>query len=248
MENEEGRITTFVQTLLEYSNIKFYSKENLLVEALTFVLLTCGINIQTQFQLLHYQLQNNYIPWGFSAPKNKDVKFINSVDLFKSLINVFLRLDVNRKVLQCYQCRTKCSCEVVATFKIEEIELFTVQDPIQQVVDSEADNLMIKAPVITNPIIQLSTSFMYEDELKYERVNQISFQNDNVMLNGFENAERKSEDGEATLSQTQNSFHHIDNFDAWNGHNDDGIPLFNYVANFTLSERHDFDLQLDCKV
>lgn len=232
--------------MIEYSGIKFYSEENLLVEALTFVLLTCEIDIREKFGLLYYQLQNDYVPWGFSAPIDNDVNNINSVDLFNSLIQVMLRLDVNRKVLQCMHCRTKCSCEVVATYLESEIELFTMQDPPVQVAINHAATLepeQMTSFDIQNPILLNNQSFIVEVP---HCVGTLSSQRQNVMLNDLDTVER-SDSSEATLT-VRRCNPPFNNYDAWKGHNDDGIPIINFDAMFGHQDKDDLDLQLDCGV
>lgn len=255
MDNDNERITTFIKTLLEYSEIKFYSEENFIIEALTFILLTCNINITDRFQLLYYQLQNNYVPWGFSAPKNKDARNLDSVEVFNSLINIMLRLDVNRKVLQCHHCKSKCSCEVVATFSISEIELFTMQDPIHQAAEpppavnneETPDNTTVEAS-ITNAITMRSESFIIDFECNLQECGSqesLSSQTNSVP-NGNNVDARRTNSEEATLSSSYD-IPQQKNYDAWKGHNDEGIPIINFDAMFGHSE-HDPDLQLNCKV
>lgn len=252
MDNDYERITTFIKTLIEYSGIKYLSEENFIVEALTFLLLTCGIDLQSKFQLLYYQLQNDYVPWGFSAPKNNDANFVNSVEVFISLIDILMRLDVNRRVLQCHHCRTKCSCEVVATFLLSEIDLFTMQDPVQQV-EQQLEAAIEDTPVVENA----STPIVLGDLSKCNFINNkaidtivdidISSQA-KVVLNDLDNDDKMINNSEeATLSGSYSQAV-SKNYDTWKGHNDDGIPIINYDALFGHQTIHDPDLQLDCGV
>lgn len=243
LDTDIERITTFIITLLEYSGIKFYSMENFIVETLTYLLLMCDIDVRSKFQLLMYQLHNNYVPWDVEDPLNKDVKSLDFVGVFDSLISILLRLDVNRKVLQCYHCKSKCCCEVVATFMETELNLFTLQDPINQVVDIKAEEIVIVPDhVIKNPINMLSKSFIVDIEFSEP---QISSQT-NSMHNVLDNVEKEyCEDKEATLPIIHNPS--IINPHAWKGHNDDGIPIINFDAMFGHTD-YDLDLQPDCKV
>lgn len=250
MDKQNERITTFVMTLLEYSGIKYYSEENFIVEALTFVLLTCDIDITKKFQLLYYQLQNDYVPWGFSAPRNNDARKLNSVDIFISLVNIMLRLDVSRQVLQCHHCKSKCCCEVVATFLIEEIDLLTMQDPINQIADQNMEAVNINSSDINeiasiiNPITMLSDSFIIKIE---EECQDFISSQANSVLNDMDNGvKRKYDAEEATLSSYVIN-PSLRNYDAWKGHNDEGIPIINFDALFGHTE-YDLDLQLDCRV
>lgn len=246
LDNDTERITTFIKTLLEYSGMKYYSAENFMVETLTFILLMCEIDVKSKFQLFMYQLHNDYVPWGFEDPLHMDAGLLNFTDVFESLINILLRLDVNRKVLQCYHCRSKCSCEVVATYSDSELNLFALQDPIDQVVETIADqqrtpdtNVIIQH--ISHPITMLSHSFIIDiPEFKFFS------QNDNSMLNDSEFVKRKRCDTEeATLLVYHNP--NVVNPHVWKGHNDDGIPIINFDAMFGHTDI-DLDLQLDCKV
>lgn len=159
-----------------------------------------------------------------------------------------LRLDVNRKVLQCIHCRTKCNCEVVATFLDSEIDLFTVQDLTNQVVENQA--VLSKEPEIqtsniSNPVTINNGSFIID----FDVANYATFSSRerNMMLNDLD-ADKQAHDGtrEATLSVC--CIPPVDNFNAWKGHNDDGIPIIDYNAMFGHKDKDDLDLQLDCRV
>lgn len=213
-------------------------------------MLTCEIDITNKFQLLYYQLQNNYVPWGFSAPENNDACKIDSVDIFMSLINIILRLDVSRKVLQCHHCKSKCSCDVVATFLVEELDLLTMQDPISQVADVNLKAVVNIAPdidisaSITNPITVGGKSFIIE----IEHISQdVTSSQENSVLNEMDNGiSNKSNAEEATLPSTYIN-PQLQDYNAWKGHNDEGIPIINFDAMFGHTE-YDLDLQLDCRV
>lgn len=212
-------------------------------------MLTCEIDITDKFQLLYYQLQNDYVPWGFSAPENNDAHKVDSVDVFMSLINIMLRLDVSRKVLQCYHCKSKCSCDVVATFSIEELDLLTVQDPVSQVADVSLKAVVDMAPdtnliaSIANPITMLSKSFIVEKEFNSQ---EVTSSQENSVLNEMDNGVSFSNTEEATLHSNYNN-PQPQNHNAWKGHNDEGIPIINFDAMFGHTE-YDLDLQLDCRV
>lgn len=237
------RITTFIKTLIEYSGLVFYSRENFIVEALTFLLLNFEVDIRDKFNLLMYQMNNKYVPWGFDAPKDNDVNKINYLDVFKSLINILLRLDVNRKVLQCYHCRTKCSCDVVATNLISELELFTLQDSNEQVVHIEEPLKL--TPVMTSPILMNGNSFIIEIPDEHEQ--HISSNHNIVMHNDSELPIWKGEHNGATPVMTPSTSMKHDS--AWKGHNDDGIPIINFDALFGHTPKdHDLDLQRSCKM
>lgn len=245
IDQDIERITTFIQTLIEYAQLKFYSEENFIVEALTFVLLTCGIDITSKLRLLYYQLQNDYVPWGFSAPPNRNVKSLNSVDIFESLIEIMLRLDVNKKVLQCYHCKTKCSCEVVATYLVDELRLFTLQDPIEQEAEQPAEIVNNNIPAKDNIIEMKSATFIIdipEEYVTYSSQTQ----------NGFREAHRYDKicmvecDDEVATASIERNTPDVINPHIWKGHNDDGIPFINYDAMFGHTAI-DLDLQLDCK-
>lgn len=259
LDNDE-RIAIFISTLLEYSGIKYYSEENFIVEALTFILLTCNIDVTDKFNLLFYQLQNDYVPWGFSAPECNIVENLNSVDVFESLVNIMLRLDVNRKVLQCIHCKTKCSCEMAATFIISELDLFTVQDPIIQVVeqiDNKAVERLTPEEINETSLINMlsksfiveieeeqNTSFLHNGAKEERKISSLQ----NVMLSDFGTVDQVIDDREATLSIHQDEQPHCMNHDAWKGHNDEGIPIINFDAMFGHTDYDDLDLQYNCKV
>lgn len=252
LDKDNERITTFFKTLLEYSGIKYFSEENFIVEALTFLLLTCNIDIQDKFQLFYYQLQNDYVPWGFSAPENNDATLIDSVDILTSLIDILMRLDVNRKVLQCHHCRTKCGCDVVATFLVSEIELFTMQDPAQQIVDDKRAVTEYASAVenASNPITlgaNKEENFINNETCDIIINSNISSQ-ENSVLNDLDKDNSIASSGEATLSMNYISFPPVPNFDAWKGHNDNGIPIINFDALFGHKAIDDLDLQHDCRV
>lgn len=159
-----------------------------------------------------------------------------------------LRLDVNRKVLQCIHCRTKCSCEVVATYLDSEIDLFTVQDPTSQVVENQAASLEepeIRTSNIVNPISINNGSFIIDFDVA--TCATLSSQERNMMLNDLD-ADEQAHDGtrEATLSTC--CIPPVNNFNAWKGHNDDGIPIIDYNAMFGHKDKDDLDLQHDCRV
>lgn len=232
--NDKERITTFIKSTFEYSGMQYYSQENLLVETLTFILLNCDIDIRAKIHLLLYQLHNRYVPWDFKIPKRNNIKNIDSVDLFHSLIKIMMRLDVNKKILQCFHCKTKCSCEVVATFSESEIALFTVQDPPVQVVENKA--VIKKEP--ENPIILNNDTFIIDFELEYQ---PLSSQMQNVMLNDLDIVE-ECDSERATLSGCYCDPPTM-NHDAWKGHNDDGIPIINFDAMTGHKDKDDLGLQ-----
>lgn len=243
IDQDAERITTFIRTLIEYSGLRFYSEENFLLEALTFILLTCNIDIQDKFNLFYYQLQNDYVPWDFSAPIDDDVNDLNFLDLFKSLVNVFLRLDVNRKVMQCYHCRSKCSCDVVATFLLEELNIFTMQDPIKQEANQNAENENTPVRKFENQINMLSSSFIVDIPEFYQHISSQNF--DATLRDNGNSCSDKHDSRDAT--PLCNHTPDVENPHIWKGHSDEGIPFINFDAMYGHTE-NDLDLQLDCKV
>lgn len=259
IDTDIERVTTFILSLIEYADLKFYSEENFIVEALTFVLLTCEIDITSKFQLLYYQIQNDYVPWGFSAPPKKNVLKLDFKAVFVSLIDIFLRLDVNRLVLQCHHCKTKCSCEVVATFLTSNLTEFTLQDLVEQETHNNTVNLApasIEQSCVTNnkeinaesnvpfnlgnPITALSDSFIVIDIPNVDFPSNLNSPTDIV------NDDKVYYETEvATPSVSYNP--DVINPHFWKGHNDEGVPIINFDAMFGHTAI-DLDLQLDCKV
>lgn len=238
LNNDKERITTFLKFTFECADMRYYARDNLLVETLTFILLNCKIDIRSKLRLFCYQVNSKYVPWDFSVPKKNSLKNLHYVDFFKSLIQVMLRLDVNRQVLQCYHCKTKCSCEVVATYSDSELDLFTMQDSTPQVIEPEAEIIEPENPITLN-----NGTFIIDVEYHFDEISSLG---KNVMLIDSDQVEVNNE-GVAT-----HSICYVDpplpGYDAWKGHNDDGIPFINFDALCGHKDKDDLGLQQDCRV